>query len=532
MNPAPRTAAAVAFALFFAWALAWQWLQGSWHAGFAGHPDEGGHVVTGLFVRDAGAWLLSGGLSGGIPAASSFARTWYEAYPKIGLGVWPPVFYLIQAAWTTLFGESRTALLLLMAALSAALSLLTASIASRWTGRAWGFATGLLAGALPILAQYAAMVMTEIPVALLQIAAATCFASYLQTGRVRRAWAFGILAALAILTKGTGLALALFVPIALILTGRWSALRHKTFWASGILVALVAGPWTYKTQHLGHGGWLYSSPCIEFTSQAIPYYTKQLCVALGPVLLALATLGFVAASRSRHRVFALSLLAFPIAVLVFQCIAPVGLEARHLAPAAACLCPFAVVGAKSLFHRKPLAGWAAAIVLALAAFLEPVGPSHFGAIGNRIRISPFRISHKIADGFEDAAAWVFANGKRRILVSSDASGEGAIIAAMALHDPLRPSYTAARASKTLSESAWRGRDYKPKFDSADAVRDALEAGGFDAVLVDRSLPESKRRTHHALLEEIAATSENVTIPVRRAPGPPPPPLLIVIPPFR
>ncbi len=114
------------FVLAFDLAFFWQSRLGAYQSEFGGHPDEAAHVVTGLFIRDAlvETWhYATGGFHGSpVRIGKEFADRYYTHYPKIGLGVWPPFFYLVQSAWTWPFGASRTALLLLLCALAAALA--------------------------------------------------------------------------------------------------------------------------------------------------------------------------------------------------------------------------------------------------------------------------------------------------------------------------------------------------------------------------------------------------------------------------
>ncbi|MBA2305850.1 MAG: hypothetical protein H0W08_24900 [Acidobacteria bacterium] len=110
--------------LLFAVVLGFQITGGAYDAEFGSHPDEAAHYVTGLMVRD----YVASGLPGN-PMA--FAETYYEHYPKVALGNWPPGFYAIQAAWTLAFSDGRASLLVLMAILTCATALVVFS-GLRW----------------------------------------------------------------------------------------------------------------------------------------------------------------------------------------------------------------------------------------------------------------------------------------------------------------------------------------------------------------------------------------------------------------
>jgi hypothetical protein len=76
------------FVLFLSITIALQWEAGAFQSELGGDPDAPAHYMTGLMVRDY---------------VASFARTQpllyaqndYQHYPKIGLGHWPPGYYLL-----------------------------------------------------------------------------------------------------------------------------------------------------------------------------------------------------------------------------------------------------------------------------------------------------------------------------------------------------------------------------------------------------------------------------------------------------
>lgn len=103
---------AVVFLVSLLLTLAWQWRGNAYQSEWSGDPDEPAHYVTGLMVHDY--------IANRMPAEPmAYASRYYDFYPKVALGHWPPMFYVIQAAWTLLFTPSRISLLLLMATLGA-----------------------------------------------------------------------------------------------------------------------------------------------------------------------------------------------------------------------------------------------------------------------------------------------------------------------------------------------------------------------------------------------------------------------------
>jgi hypothetical protein len=86
--------------------------SGSRSAELSRYPDESAHYVTGLMVP---YYLLHGWGTGPV----SFAADYYLYYPKVAIGHWPPVFYLVQFLWMTVFPTTISSLLDLQATLLA-----------------------------------------------------------------------------------------------------------------------------------------------------------------------------------------------------------------------------------------------------------------------------------------------------------------------------------------------------------------------------------------------------------------------------
>jgi hypothetical protein len=79
---------------------------------------------------------------------------------------------------------------------------------------------------------------------------------------VRPVGSSGARAALAVLTKGNGLFLALVPLLSLLLGRRWHVLRSRALWSATAAVLLVAGPWTAHFPGIVRVGWPPIGPSI------------------------------------------------------------------------------------------------------------------------------------------------------------------------------------------------------------------------------------------------------------------------------
>ena len=473
-----------------------QYLGGVYASELGGHPDEPAHYVTGLMIRD---YLASGFHS----SPMTYAKDYYDHYPKVALGNWPPFFYVIQSAWTLPFSPSHASVLRLMAVLTALLAaLLFLALKKEFGPAKAAFGTTLLL-ALPLIQQHAGMVMTEIPVALLSLLATLCFARFLEREETLDSVLFGLFAALAILTKGSGLMLALVPPLALLFSRKFHLLKKLSFWYPVPIVLVLCGPWTWKFREEARAGWMEGNPSWHFTLQALLYYPKKLVLAVGFGLAIIALIGIVMKLCPRMNGRPPSALwsaagALLFGVLVMHLLVPCGLEPRHLVPALPALVMFIIAGTAWLAQRLQLKGQSPrstttlAYVLVTALFLT----------------SGFTVKPKGYSGFSGAAQDILNdpdNAQAVLLISSDATGEGIFISEIAVREK-RPGHTVRRASKVLASSSWSGGGYKAKYENETELLHFLEKEPLRLLVLDETILPDRRVAHHDLLRRTVANN--------------------------
>ena len=126
----------IAFVVAFDVAAFFQWADGAFQSEFGGHPDEATHYLTGLRARDAAL------------------HTWDRTHPgevrhPVAALRRTPAFDVAQGAWMLIFGTSRIAALLFMAALAAATATLMFGIVRREFGDWAAFAHRCCGSARP-----------------------------------------------------------------------------------------------------------------------------------------------------------------------------------------------------------------------------------------------------------------------------------------------------------------------------------------------------------------------------------------------
>lgn len=474
------------FAGLLALAVICQWRNNAFQSEFGRHSDEAAHYVTGLMVHD---FLRSFDLMHPV----SFAENYYLHYPKVAIGHWGPVFYIVQATWNCVFGSSRISLMLLMAATTTAVAYTLSVMCEHRLGQLGGVIMGATLVLSPGFQLSTASLMTEPLSALLILWAAIVWGDFMARPQLRSAAAFGAIASLATLTKGTGLLLAFIPPLSLVFSGNYRLARQPQFWAPAAIVACVCGPWYALTLSMQRNGMQSEAFSFGFTVQAIPFYTRTLAEIAGPLWLLCAGCGcFFGRMRgtgdcASRRAAMAALLA---GAMLFHCVTPCGLEARHLSVAVAPLLFFAAeavgVFSRALQQHRVVG---AASLISLGMLLLMMATS-----------SPASGQTLITSGFGevvDAIEGMDISKRAVLLISSDELGDGMFVAEVAKRDQ-RPSRFALRASKTLASSRWNGSGYRLRFETTEEVKKWLDSAPVTVVVLDESIGHSSRREHGQL----------------------------------
>jgi hypothetical protein len=500
----------IVFIVAFDVAAFWQWMGGTYRSEFGGHPDEGANYVAGLFLRDA---ILKGGRAEDRnDPGTTFADSLSGHYPKVRLGSRPPGFWAVQSAWGFVFGSSRVSVLLFIAALAAGVATLLYGTVREEFGD-WGAAAAALLWlcAAAVRESYG-MVMPEMLCALTMFGATLAWGRVLDLGRNRDAVGFGLLASAAILTDASGLAVLPMAGIALVAARRWRRMARTGVWLGVAIVALFTGPWIWR---FGLGGTEVRAPSAIV--QAACFYGEKFTFALGPAVAAFAGAGiwFRCFSKSERRGRWLAVASLAGGVFAHQCLCSASLEVRHVVVAAPALIMLAVAGVRSIGdlmsarfreererrRREPL--WILLLLL-LGLPLEVVKQRPKGC-----------------DGFAPIARTLLAEAPRGagILISSDAIGEGMLIAELVMIDP-RPAITVEPASVSLVEPGKRASEpgeQSEHFSEDKELVNYLTKGDIQYVVLDDAVPYRQRAPYHDQIRRVLENNVRIFWPVFESP---------------
>ncbi len=469
-----RKSVLLCWLLFVLLAVSLQWSRGALDGSWNNDPDEPSHFLNGLMVRD---YLISGAGEHPLP----YAERYYQHYPRIALGHWPPLFATVEATWFQVAPISYPSALVLLALLAATIATLVAWLCTKWFPFPLAFGAGLGWLLLPIVRTDTEAFLAEMLLTLVALLALIGFA--------RSSRQFGFWSGLTLLTKGSGIALALLPPTAILLSRRWGDIRQKWLWQSAAIVVAMAGPWyVFAPDALHQRVRVFGGHALKPFGrlEALPEF---FWVSLGPALCALAVVGLVVFWRKyqQDRMW-LALVAFLPGNILFRMTVAVW-EPRHLVMITPGLVCLAALGFHSLTGRAP-SGWPRrAAVSAMIAL----------AVASSVMVQDPRTN---LHGPAELADAVPANVV--VLVSGSSPIEGAMIAELASRDAQRPGRIVHRGSKVLASRQPRGQSFRSFLDRPEDARAILEKLGAGAVAVDLSLPDSHTRL---LYEYLRGTSE-------------------------
>jgi hypothetical protein len=483
--------------LIFACVIFYQGSQRAYDSNLATHPDEAAHFVSAICVLD----YLRHGL-GTHPVA--FAESFYVRYPRVAFGHWPPLFFIVQALWYGLFGTAISRAILLMGCIVAATAAALFARLRRLYGACIAFAaTGVFLW-LPVVRNSALLLMSDMLAVLFTLLAVFAFCDALITGRRGHCIRSGIFCLLAVLTKESAISLLFFAPVAFLLlrSANPSSGRQRTIAIAGGLAILIA---VTLVSYSLTGVLNLRQP--EQTTVSLPELWRRLplltsfVTGVSAAMLLTAALGVAGAWRRAklpadldRRVHAIAALLFLGATLFSQLAGRDQMDDRYFLPAFLVLTILFAHGLWRLqwmMSQRGVPRPAAYAVLAawavVAAAMVPGGNlrgqrSGYAEIADAMPVDPLRPA---------------------VLISSDAAGEGGLIAESLVRDRARQGVF-LRGGKVLFSANWMGTSVKPLVHSVADVSRLIDAVPVRYIVLDTNgyIGGTDRDTRRLLEETI------------------------------
>ena len=488
----------VYFAAFLIMCLLLQTNVGAFNADLGRTGDESGHFVTSVMVFD----FLSGRH---FWHPLSFAINYYQHFPRVAIGHWPPFFYVLQALFFFFAGPSLPSACVLQAVIGAAAAGVPASLAYRRWGAVAGFFAGCLVLLSPPFADMVSTVMVDNLCGLMILLSALAWAKFWKERNWTSALVLTGISICTALTKGNALGLVLMPAIFCCLNRNAGILRCYKTWVAAVVIGVVVIPWYVLTYKMTAAGFEYSFGW-RFTSLALPEYSTFLLSAIGIPALAglLVMLWRLARTRREEQDPYLTALASAvISLFVFQAIAPAAINARYLMSLLPAAAPLAVGGIALIgravedyvgrfefdWHKRA----PAAITSLFVGIVVSISLVATPAVS---RVEPTEM--------RSAAKAVFMSGASNplVLVCANPDSEGAFIAAFAELEPA-PRHYVIRGSQAFATMSWINTGYRSFVTSPSQVKQWVDGHQIGWLVIERSrrsMDWSHNRTVAALVD--------------------------------
>jgi hypothetical protein len=462
------------------------WMQfrgGAFEADLASNADEAAHFITGAMVHDYLRTAI-----GSSPMA--FAEEYYARYPKVAFGHWPPGFYAIQAVWYALFGVSITAGMWLVGCVAALAIAVLAWRIYRLHGVWISVVCTVITLASPLVQQAILSILADMLAALFTLLAVFALAEAWERP-CQRAWLLfcGWMIA-ALVTKSSALPLAIIAPLAALPLLREAKWRPRSWWVvAGIVVGLLCAVaaalgvvFRYRGSAMFAINWLDRLPQLNSLLSVVPW----------PVgLIAAASLFRGSPAGTERKVLVKVLVLFIATSIPAQLFARDVVEPRYFLPLLFASLLLFAEGLHRLFDRlasaNPGQGLAVRLLLSVGLILLIT------------QLTPASTS-TWRRGYREVARAIPMGSV--VLISADASGEGAFIAARRVeaNDTVARTGFVLRASKLLLRSDWMGRVFEPTVSTVEQVHEILDRSGVGFLVLDKTGFETMpTRPQHRLL---------------------------------
>ncbi len=441
-----------------------QWASGAWAAGWAGaDADIPAHVVSALVVRE---YVREGLLAGRGPV--EFAQEFYQRFPKVAIGHWPPMFHGSLGIWMLATPLAPAWILGFQAILAGLLAGLTVLLGSMVLGVRKAVLAGVLVVVSPAVMRLSMSPTPDIMTAVWVTGGLTAFAHYWRRPGWLAATLFGLCAAGALLTKPSGGILAFTPLLCIVATRRWSLLREPSFWWPAVLVVAVYGPWqAIFTQEMADGWRAPRHWMARFAKTPLAnlvYITRILGIA-GTIL---AGYGVWRLRKCGTGVVLACTAAG--AYLLYAFLLP-SRGLRHYIPLAPVMAILAVAGIAAALQRlgvRRSKGWEWVILLAVftpgALQLQDRGAS---------RLVEDLLKRNAAD--------------QTLLVTGSPALEGEVIAESALRRPSR-GLTVYRGLSCFFKSDWGPWSNRLVTGSPNEAEEMIEKCRIDVVIIGKGTP--------------------------------------------
>lgn len=198
-------------------------------------PDASRHALNGAFILDFLRALP-------VHDPMGYATRYYQQWPALTIGFYPPVFYVALAASYAIFGVSEAAALVVELSFLALLGCAAYRLSRRWLPAAESLAVTLLLMGAPELIFWGQQIMLDIPAYAFFLWAIQLEQRFIETGRPRWLYASVVCAVLSIGTKYNAVFIVPVMIIVLAQARGWKSLADRVVLTAAALGLVLLLP--------------------------------------------------------------------------------------------------------------------------------------------------------------------------------------------------------------------------------------------------------------------------------------------------
>ena len=273
------------------------------------HPDAPSHALNGIFYKD---FIHEKGFMD----ALHYAERYYVQYPNLTVGMYPPVFYVLEAFFYSLFGVTPVVAKVAILPFSLLAGNMFLLISRQWFPIWWALCGAILFMLQPVVLFGEKNVMLELPMLAMSMTALYFLYQGVKGKRSALFWA-PVFSALAFLTKQNAVFLLLVWFMWILRGGKWRVLKAPHFGWGLVTGSILLAPWIYVNITVGHAYMAaFAFEEYHFADNLLHYLRHAREIVTYPIL-ALAPLSLVFFKRLKGEDRFLFSVAWFISVLVF-----------------------------------------------------------------------------------------------------------------------------------------------------------------------------------------------------------------------
>jgi 4-amino-4-deoxy-L-arabinose transferase-like glycosyltransferase len=231
-----------------------------------------------------------------------WAQAYYYRYPALTIGVYPPLFHSVLAAFYLVFGVSHATAIACVSVFAFVFAAGTFALARTAASSAVAFATALFVLAAPEVFSWSQQVMLETPMLAFAVWAAYFLNRYMESDRPIDLAVAAALMLASIYTKQFALIIAAALSLALLASKGWGLFTRRHVWITGAAVLVGLAPLAVMQAVLGRANVMAATltdrpPDGSFSP--FTWYAEHLDDIVGLPILALGIAGIAAALARR-----------------------------------------------------------------------------------------------------------------------------------------------------------------------------------------------------------------------------------------